>query len=581
LAGLADAVVALDDGSTDETAAILARSELVWTVLRNPSRPGYAGWDDRANRQRLLEAAVELGARWALFLDADERLDAEDAAALRRFLERDADPTQAYGFRVHRMIRDERHYDAASLWAYRLFAPAAGQELPDERLHLVPVPTAIEAGRRRRTTVRIKHLASIDASRRASRAAKYAEADPERRWQASYADLTRPPGEVREWRPRPAGLPVLADPFRAGQGAELDLETLDLDAPVLSAVVIARNDEATIERSLRSVVEQECDEPFEVIVAVSGTDGTAAVVRELFPGVTLLNLGERALPGRARNAGLSVARGDYVSFPGSHVELPPGSLAARLRAHRESGCAMVTGSVRNGTLTRSGWASYFLDHGTALPGRPSGRLAGAPAHCSYTRDALLDIGGFPEGLRAGEDTAVNQALISRGHRAYRDSRIELTHRSPCSGPSRLVRHHFVRGRALGRLLLAGPPEPRRLLAAHALRFGRGRVVDAELRVGLWAPGLQAELARARPLIGLAALAASCGALLELCRPRARRAALLQGGLGRGDGAEVGVIGSADAGVDVDLAAPVPLHVLDGNRDLEDLGAAPMDEVGGS
>jgi glycosyltransferase involved in cell wall biosynthesis len=566
-ARVADFVVALDDGSTDETAATLDRSDLVRTVLRNPSRQSYEGWNDRENRQRLLDSAVELGVRWALFLDADERIDEADAMALRRFVERDADPAEAYGFRVHRMIGDQRHYDAASLWAYRLFAPTAGQELPTERLHLVPVPTSIAAGSWRRTTVRIKHLASLDEPRRAARAAKYAEADPERRWQSSYESLTRPPGDVREWRPRPAGLPVLADPLRVGAAAELDLETLDLGAPTLSAIVIARNDEATIERSLRAVADQECDEPFEVIVAVSGTDRTAAVVRERFSDVTLVDLGERALPGQARNAGLRVARGDYVSFPGSHVELPPGSLEARLRAHRESGCAMVTGTVRNGTTTRSGWASYFLDHGTALPGRPSGPLAGAPAHCSYARDALLAVGGFPEDLRAGEDTAVNQELVARGYRAYRDSRIELTHRSRCRGPARLVSHHFTRGRAHGRLLLAGWPDPRRSLAGLVVRFARQRAIDAEMRVGMWAPELDAECARAAPLIRLAAYASACGALVEIWRPRRRRARLLQGGLRGGDRAGIGVVGGADAGVDVDLDALVPLQVVDRDGDL--------------
>ena len=77
-----------------------------------------------------------------------------------------------------------------------------------------------------------------------------------------------------------------------------------------------------------------------------------------------------------------------MSFPGSHVKLPPGSLAARIRAHQE-GHALVTGTTLNGTHTRSGWASYFLDHSSVLPGRPSQRLTGPPAHCSYIRDHLL------------------------------------------------------------------------------------------------------------------------------------------------------------------------------------------------
>ena len=88
-----------------------------------------------------------------------------------------------------------------------------------------------------------------------------------------------------------------------------------------------------------------------MIVVVSGTDRTADSSASV-PEVSSSSSRATRSPGRARNAGLRVARGDYISFPGSHVELPPGSLAARLRAH-ELGYAMVTGTMLNGTPTRA------------------------------------------------------------------------------------------------------------------------------------------------------------------------------------------------------------------------------------
>ena len=163
-----------------------------------------------------------------------------------------------------------------------------------------------------------------------------------------------------------------------------------------------------------------------------------------------------------------MARGDYVSFPGSHVELPQGSLAARIAAHR-LGHAMVTGTTLNGTRTVPGWAAYFLDNSTVLPGRPSTVLEGPPAHCSYTRRALLEVGGFPESLRAGEDTVVNHELARRGHTAYRAQDLRLIHHTPCRTRLRLLGHYFARGRSSGRILLEARRTEGQFLHVHTSR----------------------------------------------------------------------------------------------------------------
>jgi hypothetical protein len=211
-----------------------------------------------------------------------------------------------------------------------------------------------------------------------------------------------------------------------------------------------------------------------------------------------------------------------VSFPGSHVELPQGSLAARMRAH-ERGYAMVTGTILNGTPTRAGWASYFLDHSGALPGRPSAELEGAPAHCSYVREFVLAVGGFAEDMRAGEDTVVNRELWRRGHRAYREREVRLTHRSRCTTPRRLVKHHFQRGRAYGRILLGayrgGRPASRRGVAAAIADYPRRRLADTDARVHEWGGSLRDEYRRARPLVVAGVLAAWAGVWRELLRAR--------------------------------------------------------------
>jgi glycosyltransferase involved in cell wall biosynthesis len=317
----------------------------------------------------------------------------------------------------------------------------------------------------------------------------------------------------------PPNLPVLVARID-GHGAPRS----SLERPRLSVIVISRDDEDTIERSVRSVLEQDCPVRFEVIVVTSGSDRTPEIVRERFPEVTVVQLATPALPGAARNAGLAIARGTYVSFPGSHVELPQGSLAARFRAH-ELGHAMVSGTAVNGTTTRSGWASYFLDHSRNLPGQPSGELSEPPVRCSYRRELLLEVGGFPERLRAGEDTVVNRQLWRRGHRAYLAPEVEFVHRSPCTGPFRLLRHHFRRGSAAVRVRLDGVRRdrevPRGQVLRFVLRYPQTRLTAIDQRLKRCGPELESRYRRVRPLVALGILAAWAGMWAEFLRPRPR------------------------------------------------------------
>jgi glycosyltransferase involved in cell wall biosynthesis len=513
----ADTVVALDDGSTDGTARILNDSPLVSIVLSNPPRPGYAGWDDAANRRRLLAAAAAVAPDWVISLDVDERVSADDVPALRALVARDAIPGFAYGFLLFQMLEDERTYDAAPLWVYRLFHYSADYVFPEKRLHLIPVPTAIPPERWLRTTIRIQHFGAIDEPHRIARFAKYREADPHNVYQDDYSHLLRTGAPVA-WEERPSGLPPLL-PER-----EDLLDELGLNAPALSAIVIAQNDEATIEETVRSILDQESRWSFEVILVTSGSDRTADIVRERFPEVEVVALDRPALPGEARNAGLRLARGDYVTFPGSHVTLPQGSFAHRIAAH-ELGFAMVTGTTLNGTHTPAGWASYFMDHSIVLPGMPSGELAMAPAHCSYTRECLLAVGGFPEHMRAGEDTVVNRKLTALGYRTYREQAPLVVHHSRCRTPARLLRHHFVRGRWLGRILLDERRDTPRPFDAKFIRGWLFGLVPRRIRkttenVERWGGELGETYRKVYPLVVLGVLASWLGLWVELLRPEA-------------------------------------------------------------
>jgi hypothetical protein len=147
-----------------------------------------------------------------------------------------------------------------------------------------------------------------------------------------------------------------------------------------------------------------------------------------------------------------------------------------------------------------------------------------PVRCSYLREALLAIGGFPEDMRAGEDTAVNQRLFARGYGAYREPKIVLRHHSRCRTVGLLLKHHFERGRALGRSLFDDPflKDALREVIEFVVRYPGTRTASVRQDVRRWGPDLTWKFRLVLPLVWVAALSAWAGILYELATTVGKR-----------------------------------------------------------
>ena len=116
------------------------------------------------------------------------------------------------------------------------------------------------------------------------------------------------------------------------------------EAPSLTAVVVSYNVRNLLEPCLRSLVAAlgEVDEPGHLVVVDNNSeDGSAALVRERFPSVTLIANQVNAGFGAACNQVLPLA-GDLLLILNPDAELGPGALPAlvrRLRSNRRVGLA--------------------------------------------------------------------------------------------------------------------------------------------------------------------------------------------------------------------------------------------------
>ncbi len=150
---------------------------------------------------------------------------------------------------------------------------------------------------------------------------------------------------------------------------------------MISVIIATYNRAHYIAEAIRSAQAQTYPE-VEIIVADDGsTDNTAEVVAGFGDAVTYVRLPHRGQPAATRNAGLRVARGEFIAFLDSDDFFLPNKLALQLAAfegHPDAGLVYAngyyfrdhpehqTGHVLNGLPTPSGDALADLLRGNFL-----------------------------------------------------------------------------------------------------------------------------------------------------------------------------------------------------------------------
>jgi glycosyltransferase involved in cell wall biosynthesis len=180
-----DAIIALDDGSTDATAEILRVHPKLIELLSNP--PGQP-WDERRNQMALLHAGRRHAATWFLCTDADHRMERAFATRVGDLLHRaDAENIHIFSFQLRELWGDRRHYRSDGDWntaiRYRLFRNDPSHRRFDPRpLHRYWFPLELASSLEtsgRHTELNIYHLRMIASADRAARMARYEAMDPQ------------------------------------------------------------------------------------------------------------------------------------------------------------------------------------------------------------------------------------------------------------------------------------------------------------------------------------------------------------------------------------------------------------------
>ncbi|RIK81496.1 hypothetical protein DCC62_02075 [candidate division KSB1 bacterium] len=195
--------------------------------------------------------------------------------------------------------------------------------------------------------------------------------------------------------------------------------------PKVSFVIIGRNEEKHLAACLQSILQVKYPAEQKEIIFVDNdsTDRSVAIARE-FP-ITVIALKQQpATPGRARNAGLRAARGDYVHFVDGDMTVAPEWLHAALPVFADQQVAAVVGRLQEVHPNKS-WFNRFFDLGWRAA--PLGEI-GNPGGGGMFRTAVLrELGGYDDSLFGAEEIDLGYRLRQRNFKTIRIPHIMVWH----------------------------------------------------------------------------------------------------------------------------------------------------------
>jgi glycosyltransferase involved in cell wall biosynthesis len=199
-------------------------------------------------------------------------------------------------------------------------------------------------------------------------------------------------------------------------------------SPACSVVIPSYQSAGLIRETLTSLLSQDFEPPFEIIVVDSSPDETGKIVEVEFPQVRLVRLDEKTDPARARNTGARLARGEALAFIDSDCRAAPDWLRG-LYSALQAGYDGAGGAIHNANPeSLVSWAGYLSEFREFLPtGRPREVHNLTLGNAAYWNEAFWASGGFPSGCFPQEDQVFHKEFCQDGRRVWFDPGVRVSH----------------------------------------------------------------------------------------------------------------------------------------------------------
>lgn len=237
-------------------------------------------------------------------------------------------------------------------------------------------------------------------------------------------------------------------------------------SPRLSIVIAANNPGPVIATCLSALEKQHQGDSAEIIVVVSSTDGTDAVIRERFPNVRLLHFNEPLSVPQLRGKGIAMARGEIIAILDPYSIANDRWISEVLRTHDERPNLAIGGVVDLYDAEKQdflAWAIYINEYGMFMSPVLTGVAAILPgSNISYKREALFDGNSSPP--QDFWKTFANWDIESAGSGLWLTNRVVVSLLKPVPFGD-FLRTRFLHGRCFAGMRVYNAPTRERLIRA--------------------------------------------------------------------------------------------------------------------
>lgn len=211
---------------------------------------------------------------------------------------------------------------------------------------------------------------------------------------------------------------------------------------MISIIIPLYNKASLIGRALTSIIAQNCENCEIIVVDDGSTDNGVAVVKTFVEDNRLNNLRiisqNNAGVGAARNRGIAEAKGNLITFLDADDEWKSGHISDLIElSQRYPHCAVFATNYEN--ITADGLTFPNVIRNLTISGEMGVienyfEIAAASNPPLWTSavmvrtDALRAIGGFPEGIKSGEDLLTWARLAAKYEIAYCSNVSAIYHR---------------------------------------------------------------------------------------------------------------------------------------------------------